>query len=124
MHGGVTYYTCESIRHNIMTFCLTICTAPSSPPRDVRFISANSMSIQLSWQPPLPSNQNGIIQHYLIRVTEEETTRQFELMPTSTSVTVTDLHPYYTYSFTVSAVTVGQGPYSEEISLQTLEDGE
>ena len=90
----------------------------------MQFISTNSTTTQLSWQPPLPSSQNGIIRHYLIHVTEEETMRQFELMSASTSVTASDLHPYYTYSFTVSAVTVGQGPYSEEISVQTLEEGE
>ena len=50
--------------------------------------------------------------------------RQFQLMSTTTSVTATALHPYYTYSFTISAVTVGEGPYSQSLSLQTLEDGE
>ena len=90
----------------------------------MRLISANSTTIQLSWQPPLPSSQNGIIQHYLIRVTEEEAMRQFELTSSSTSVTVTDLQPYHTYFFTITAVTLGQGPYSEVISVRTLEEGE
>ena len=79
--------------------------------------------ILLTWQPPAPSNQNGIIQHYAISVTEEETMRQFQLMSTTTSVTATALHPYYTYSFTISAVTVSEGPYSQTLSLRTLEDG-
>jgi hypothetical protein len=56
-------------------------------------------------------------------VTEEETMRQFQLISTTTSISATALHPYYTYSFTVSAVTVGEGPYSQSLSLQTLEDG-
>ena len=85
---------------------------------------SSSTSIQLTWQPPAPSNQNGIILHYVISVTEEETMRQFQLMSTSTTVVATALHPYYTYSFTVSAVTVGEGPYSQPLSIQTLEDGE
>ena len=50
-------------------------TAPSLPPTDVRFIAANSTSVQLSWQPPLLIGQNGIIQQYHIRVIEEETMR-------------------------------------------------
>ena len=99
-------------------------TAPSSSPQDVQSIIVNSTSIQLTWQPPEHSSQNGIIQHYLIDVTEVETMRQFQLTSTSTSVAAIALHPYYTYSFTVAAVTVSQGPYSGEISIQTLEDGE
>ena len=55
---------------------------------------------------------------------EEETMRQFQLMSTATTVVASTLHPYYTYSFTVSAVTVGEGPYSQPLSIQTLEDGE
>ena len=50
--------------------------------------------------------------------------RQFQLMSSTTSITATTLHPYYTYSFAISAVTVGEGPYSQPLSLQTLEDGE
>ena len=50
--------------------------------------------------------------------------RQFQLMSTATTVVASTLHPYYTYSFTVSAVTVGEGPYSQPLSIQTLEDGE
>ena len=76
------------------------------------------------WQPPAPSSQNGIIQHYIISVLEAETMRQFQLTSTTTSIDAVGLHPYYTYSFTVTAVTVGQGPYSQAVSLQTLEDGE
>ena len=49
--------------------------------------------------------------------------RQFQLMSTTTSITATALHPYYIYSFTISAVTVGEGPYSQPLSLRTLEDG-
>ena len=49
--------------------------------------------------------------------------RQFQLMSTTTSITAAALHPYYTYSFTISAVTVGEGPYSQPLSLQTLENG-
>ena len=38
------------------------------------------------------------------------------------SITVGDLHPYYTYNFSVSAVTVAPGPYSEPLVVQTLPD--
>ena len=54
---------------------------------------------------------------------EGETGRQFELTSASTLAIVNDLHPYYTYTFAIAAVTVSQGPYSEGLSVQTLEDG-
>ena len=50
--------------------------------------------------------------------------RQFQLLSASTSAIAIGLHPYYSYLFIVTAVTIGQGPHSEEISIQTLEDGE
>ena len=99
-------------------------TAPSLPPLNFRSNARNSTSVQLTWLPPEPSGQNGIIQHYIISITEVDTSRLFQTMSSSIFVTIADLHPYYTYTFTVAAVTVGQGPYSEEISVQTLEDGE
>ena len=42
---------------------------------------------------------------------------------TNTSLTLTSLHPYYVYSFSVAAVTVGIGPYSTAINTTTDEDG-
>lgn len=107
----------------LLLFNIIFHTAPSSPPQNVSSTAADSTSVQLTWIPPESSGQNGIIQHYLISVTETETTRQFQLTSSSTSATVTSLHPYYTYTFSIAAVTVGQGPHSEEISVQTLEDG-
>ena len=111
------------IYYRYNTYPQSISLAPSSPPQSIEGSVSSSTSILLTWQPPAPSNQNGIIQHYISRVTEEETMRQFQLMSTTTSITATALHPYYTYSFTISAVTVSEGPYSQPLSLQTLEDG-
>ena len=84
---------------------------------------ANSTSIQLTWEPPIFSGQNGIIEHYIVSVTEAETMRQFVLTSVTTSITAVDLHPYYTYSFAVSAVTIAEGPYTQALSLQTQQDG-
>ena len=38
-------------------------------------------------------------------------------------VTITGLHPYYTYQCNVSAVTVAEGPFSNFVQITTLEDG-
>ena len=41
----------------------------------------------------------------------------------ATSVTVPALHPFYTYTCTIAAVTIGEGPYSEELTITMPEDG-
>lgn len=44
--------------------------------------------------------------------------------PDATEFLVDMLHPYYVYSFYISAATsVGQGPYSTVFTIQTPEDG-
>ena len=40
------------------------------------------------------------------------------------SITVGNLHPYYTYNFSISAVTVVPGPYSVPITVRTLPESE
>ena len=42
----------------------------------------------------------------------------------TTSIVVQSLHPHYTYQCAVSAVTVSEGPYTETVAIETLEDGE
>ena len=75
----------------------------------------------MSWSPP--SLLNGFIQEYRVNVTEVETGIVFIVMPTTTSVTVLALHPYYNYTCYVSAYTVEVGPYAV-VDVTTLEDGE
>lgn len=58
-------------------------------------------------------------------MTEVETGVTIQLMVTGAAVLLIDtLHPYYVYSFFISAATtVGQGPYSTIFSIRTPEDG-
>lgn len=83
------------------------------------------MSIELVWQPPLLQSRNGIIRQYSIDYYVSETRESVvkQLFDNSTSTVITDLHPYYTYSFKVAAVTIGAGPQSLEVTTQTLESG-
>ena len=83
----------------------------------------SSTSISLSWSPPPLDDQNGIIREYRISITEDETGDVMSLTSSSTSVTVTSLHPYYTYRCSVSAYTVDIGPATSESTVRTLEDG-
>ena len=81
-------------------------------------------SVTLSWEPPESDLQNGVIRHYLIQVFEYQTGSNLTYQATAHTVfTVGDLHPFYTYSIAVQAVTVAAGPLSLSQSISTLEDG-
>ena len=98
-------------------------SAPTAPPDDVQVTAGDSRTLQLSWQPPSNSSRNGIIQHYIINITELETNSSFQLETTDLFVVVDDLHPYYQYSCSVAAETVGLGPFSIAVIIQLPEDG-
>ena len=83
----------------------------------------SSTSIQLEWEPPPHEHHNGEIDYYTVLCLEIETgVTQSRYTTPSTEITISGLHPFYTYSCNISAVTVGPGP-SSEISITTLEDG-
>ena len=96
--------------------------APSGPPLNVTIRTVNSTTIQVTWAPPAPENQNGIITLYNINVTVSPTKGGFTLNTSTTSLNVTGLHPHYTYTFAVTAVTITPGPYSEPQAITTPED--
>ena len=98
--------------------------APTAEPQSVTGSSVNSETVSLSWDPPPFDRQNGLIRQYLINITELDTGTNYLLTSPSTELTVYSLHPYYFYEFTVAAVTVGVGPASLPITVQTNEDGE
>ena len=83
----------------------------------------DSRTIQVTWDPPLAEEQNGVIQHYLVVVMVRQTLTSLSLNATSTSLTLSDLHPAYDYSIEVAAVTIGVGPFSAAISVTTPDDG-
>ncbi len=83
----------------------------------------SSDTIFVSWAPPSFEHQNGMIQSYIINVTEVETGTTRRHTSFTTTATLFSLHPYYRYEIQVSAVTVAAGPYSELIVVQTNADG-
>ena len=97
--------------------------APSGAPSNLTAIAINSTSAQLSWLPPMENQHNGEIRHYNIRIIELHTGREFQLTSTYTTIIYSQLHPAYTYHFSVAAVTVEIGPYSDLAVTTTPEDG-
>ena len=87
-------------------------------------VSVNSRALSLTWSPPPPEDQNGIIRNYLVNISVVESGEHFHQLTSNTTVLVVDeLQPYYTYSCIVAALTVGTGPFTEASVVQLPEDG-
>ena len=107
--------------HNLS---LVLIIAPGAAPTMLTASNITATSVTLSWEPPESDLQNGVIRHYLIQVFEYQTGNNLTYQATAHTVfTVGDLHPFYTYSLSVQAVTVAAGPLSVSQSISTLEDG-
>jgi len=98
--------------------------APTSPPLSPTGVAVSSSSLSLSWHPPPPEHENGLIRQYIVNITEVATGRIFQHTTPTNSLLVSLLHPYYTYQWTVSAYTVGNGPYTNLSTVTTPEDGQ
>ena len=97
--------------------------APSAPPQTLAGYAQSPTIIDLSWNPPSAIDINGILQYYVIRVRESETSRSWSFTHVEGEITVGSLHPYYNYWCRVSAYTIGLGPYTNQILVQTQEAG-
>ena len=74
----------------------------------------------------MPS-QNGLLTEYVVSVSVTETGEQLQRRTAgdASSLTISSLHPDYTYTYIVAAATaVGRGPFSTAGSARTPEDGE
>ena len=98
--------------------------APSAPPQHLRQAAITATSITLNWQPPPEENWNGVVRFYYLFITEMESGTSYRENSTTTAYIVENLHPFYTYVFSIAAVTVEAGPISDSIILQTSENSE
>ena len=97
-------------------------SAPSSPPEQFTATALSSSAILLQWNPLSIDSTNGIIQQYVVTLLEQETGNVTQITTINTSFNMTNLHPYYTYECSVSAVTVASGPLTM-VTIQMPEDG-
>ena len=99
----------------------------------------SSRSIQLSWNPPEIGEQNGILLHYHVIVMEtqilflndgtliapmgDNLNRTYDVSEGRMQL-IDMLHPSYNYTVRIAAATAaGIGPFSDPITVMTLEDG-
>lgn len=97
-------------------------TAPSGSVQNLSGIPLHSQALLLTWMPPPVNEQNGIIRSYEVYVTETETGILKNYTTSSTNITIADLHPFYTYSCVISAMTVSEGPASNPAIVTTPQD--
>ena len=100
-----------------------ISIAPSGPPTAILVSSLNSTSLSISWSPPLLPHTNGIIQYYIVNVSVAESQANLQYETSSLSLTLNGLHPFYTHTVIVSAVTIAPGPFSNEFVQKLPADG-
>ena len=114
--------TCIVVFKSINTLTTVFFLAPSSSPEQFTATATSTSVMLLLWNPPAFDSTNGIVQHYVLTVLEQETGNTTQITTTNTNYTMTGLHPYYTYMCSVSAVTVANGPQAF-VTIQMPEDG-
>lgn len=100
---------------------------PTAPPEGISEMATDSRTLLITWRPPPVPTQNGIITEYVVNISVMETGEQLQRRATGTasSLSIGSLHPDYTYTYSVSAVTaVGMGPFSSFRLTRLPEDGE
>ena len=104
---------------------ITLCsTAPNGSPQNATVAVLDSNRIECSWLPPLPEEVNGVVTGFVIRITGQDSDERIELQTNGTNLQIESLHPFYSYVFTVAAVTeAGTGPFSPVVHFQMLTAG-
>ena len=102
---------------------VTLCTlAPGASPTNISSSNVSENSFTINWSPPPESDWNGIIDYYVVNVTQTDNISETMTKETSsTYFTVYGLHPFYNYTYQVAAHTVALGPFSKPQTLITNE---
>ncbi len=105
-------------------------TVPGQPPQNVTAANLSSTSIDVQWEPPPQEFFFGILRGYIIRyvpvgnISNDSAYLMTNLIePTETNYTLELLMEFVNYSIEVTAVTVGNGPFSDPVYVRTNADG-
>jgi len=103
------------------TDSFTSIAVPSGPPTNFQVRADTTRSLVLSWDPPLPQHQNGIVRLYTVTIILNNSAQV--LTSTASTVRVTaQIKPFRNYLCSVAAETIGVGPATEDVAIQTPED--
>ncbi|XP_075683286.1 receptor-type tyrosine-protein phosphatase delta isoform X37 [Rhinoderma darwinii] len=97
---------------------------PTGFPLNLHCDSMSSTSVQITWQPPILSERNGVITKYTLLYRDiNYPYNPFEvpIVPADTTVTLTALKPDTFYDVKIRAHTSkGPGPFSPSVQFRTL----
>ena len=97
---------------------------PSGYPQNFEATATSSRMSTLSWDPPDLEDRNGNIIGYVIKITNSRTNETWQYTSNTTALTLSTLSPYTTYYCIVAARTsVGTGPFTTVLSLETSPEG-
>ena len=102
---------------------LTFSSSAPSQPRNFQPSSVSSTNVTLNWD--APEHLNGNIRRYIIVVSETNTGRNFTVDHHQIQhlyFTVGNLHPHYTYKFSIRAFTITSGPPSKTLNVTMEQD--
>ena len=100
---------------------LSLHTAPEASPMNIVVEAVDTQSVKISWSPPPTHLQNGIIRNHLILYHPVASPDRVSEVASGVSEALLSMPPGpgVSYNFTVAAVTVARGPFSEGVIQQT-----
>ena len=104
-------------------------SVPDAPPQNVMAMVLSSTEIKVTWDEVPSINRSGIIIVYEVQYIPLETFGQLSIETVITSgpvliLNLTGLEEYVEYNISVRPYTsTGPGPYSDPVTVRTLEDG-
>ena len=99
-------------------------TVPKSVPEGVSSHVLSSRSFYLTWSPPEPEGRNGEVTRYAVLVSPNSITFYTNQLRFDFPTQGFIVQPHHTYFVQVAAETVvGRGPFSEQSTIYTPEDG-
>uniref|UniRef100_A0A1A8EFP8 Receptor-type tyrosine-protein phosphatase F n=1 Tax=Nothobranchius kadleci TaxID=1051664 RepID=A0A1A8EFP8_NOTKA len=127
LHKGATYVFRLSARNRAgigEAYVKEVSTAedkPSGFPLNLKVTGLTQSSTKLTWEPPLLSERNGKIVHYLVVYRDINNQQDNTSRTTNTDMTIEGLSPDTTYDIRVQAFTsMGGGPLSPSIQSRTM----
>ena len=108
----------------VYTISIFYFTVPATSPDFIKISATSPYSIFVEWNVTLDETLSGSLDDYTLKITDPEMTSDILLETQNTSLLIEHLRPYTKYLISISfSTSVGDGPFSREVTVLTPEDG-